>query len=255
VINLIKKINMKDKKNIIKEKYSEIASQSSGCGCSCCGCNDNETISKQIGYSEKEIEEGKDANLGLGCGNPTALSDLKKGETVVDLGSGAGFDCFLAIEKVGKEGSVIGVDMTQEMIDKAKENAEKRGVENVEFVLGEIENLPLEDESADAIISNCVVNLSLDKARVFSEAFRILKKGGRMYLSDIVLLEELTEEQKNNNDLLTGCVAGALLKNDYLEKIKKAGFEVEVMSENKDISKQQYNGIALESLGIKAVKK
>lgn len=246
---------MKDKKKIINKKYSEIANQSTGCGCRCCGDSKDELISKQIGYSEKEIEENQDANLGLGCGNPLALGDLKKGETVVDLGSGAGFDCFLAADRVGQEGKVIGVDMTEEMIEKAKENAEKRKVKNVGFVLAEIESLPFEDDSVDAIISNCVINLSPDKDKVFFEAFRVLKKGGRMYLSDIVLLEELLEKQKNDDNLLTGCVAGALLKEEYLEKIKKAGFEVEVMLENKDISKQQYSGIALESLGVKAIKK
>ncbi len=248
---------MKDSKKIIKKKYSEVAEQSSGCGCcyGCCGDDENELISRQVGYSDEEIKTGGEANLGLGCGNPTALSDLREGETVVDLGCGAGFDCFLAANKVGESGKVIGIDMTEEMLEKANNNKEKRGDNNIEFIFGEIENLPLKDESVDAIISNCVINLSPNKAGVFSEAFRILKKGGRMYISDIVLLKELSSEQKEDKDLLTGCVAGALLKSDYLGKIKKAGFEIEILSENKDISKQQYSGIALESLGIKAVKK
>lgn len=245
---------MNNKKDIIKNKYSEIAKSS--CGCGCCGDDkQSEDISKQIGYSEEEIKEAGDANMGLGCGNPLALSDIKEGETVVDLGCGAGFDCLLASKKVGENGKVIGVDMTKEMIDKGRENIEKKGIENIEFVLGEMENLPLERNSVDAIISNCVINLSVDKDKTFSEAYRVLKEGGRMYISDIVLLEELTEEQKNDEDLLTGCVAGALLKDDYLEKIKQAGFEVEITSENKEISKQQYNGIALESLAIKATKR
>lgn len=246
---------MQDKKDIIRDKYGEIAEQNSGCGCGCCGDAGNDTISKQVGYSEEEIQKGGEANMGLGCGNPTALSDLKEGETVMDLGSGAGFDCFLARERVGEKGRVIGVDMTKEMVDKARKNAEQRGVGNVEFILGEMESLPLEDGSVDAIISNCVINLSPDKDRVFSEAYRVLKQGGRMYISDIVLLEELSEEQKNDKDLLTGCVAGALLRDDYLSKLKRAGFEVEILSENKDVSKEQYGGIDLESLTVKAVKK
>ena len=246
---------MKDKKKIIKDKYSQIAGDSSGCGCGCCGSAQNKTISDQIGYSKEEVSQGEGANLGLGCGNPLALGDITKGETVVDLGAGAGFDCFLASPKVGEEGKVIGVDMTEEMVEKARKNAEVRGAKNVEFILAEIEDLPLKDDSVDAIISNCVINLSPDKDRVFAESYRILKLGGRMYVSDIVLLGELTEEQRNDEDLLTGCVAGALRKEDYLTKLKKAGFEVEIVSENKDISKEQYNGVALESLGVKAVKK
>jgi ubiquinone/menaquinone biosynthesis C-methylase UbiE len=173
---------------------------------------------------------------------------------VVDLGSGGGFDCFLASQKVGEKGKVIGVDMTQEMVDKARENAKQKGINNVEFLLGEIEELPLEDASVDAVISNCVINLSPDKDKVFSEIHRVLNRGGRMYISDIVLLEELSEEQKNDEDLLVGCVAGAIMKEEYLEKIKKAGFEIEETRENKDISKEQYGGINLESLTIKAVK-
>lgn len=242
-----------DKKKIIKNKYKGAAQKGCGCGSSCCG-TDSEAISEQIGYSQEEIEKGGDANLGLGCGNPTALSDLQEGELVVDLGAGAGFDCFLAAERVGDSGKVIGIDMTEEMVEKARRNAQKRGVENVEFKIAEIEDLPLEDNSVDAILSNCVINLSPNKDKVFNESHRVLKKGGRMYISDIVLLEELSEEQRKDKDLLAGCVAGALLRNDYLEKLEKAGFKVEILSENKDISKEQYGGINLESLTVKAVK-
>lgn len=244
----------KNKKDIIKNKYGEIAKNNSSCGCSCCGDSKSENISKQIGYSEEEISQGKDANLGLGCGNPIALSDLNKGEIVLDLGSGAGFDCFLALEKVGQKGKVIGIDMTEEMVDKARENAQAREIKNVEFILAEIENLPIEDNVIDAIISNCVINLSLDKDEVFKEAYRVLKPSGRMYISDIVLLEDLSEEQKKDDYLLVGCVAGALLKKEYLEKIKQAGFKVEILSENRKISEEQYQGINLESLIIKAIK-
>jgi arsenite methyltransferase len=241
-------------KKIIKDKYGEIAVSNSGCGCGC-GNQSNEQIAQSIGYSNKEINSASEANLGLGCGNPTAIGEIKEGDIVLDLGSGAGFDCFLAAKKVGDSGKVIGVDMTQEMIEKANANIEKYGDRNVEFRLGEIEKLPVEDDSIDVAISNCVINLVPDKEKAFKEIYRVLKKGGRMYLSDIVLLENISEEQKNDEELLAGCVAGAMLKNDYLDAIRKAGFEVRVLSEDKDISKRQYQGIALESLKIEARKK
>ncbi len=182
------------------------------------------------------------------------MAEMKVGNTVLDLGSGAGFDCFLAARSVGETGKVIGVDMVPEMVEKAKNNAEKYGYQNVEFKLGEIENIPVVDNSVDIVISNCVINLSPEKDKVFSEAHRILKSGGKMFISDIVLLQELPEEVKNNPELLSGCVAGALLKDDYIAKMKKAGFQVEILSEDKDISKKQYQGMPLESLKVKAVK-
>ena len=242
----------KEIKNIIKQGYKKIVE--GGCACSCgCGVS-NEQISKSIGYSDEEINNVPEANLGLGCGNPTALGEIKQGDVVVDLGSGAGFDVFLAAKKVGDNGKVIGVDMTEEMIKKARANAEKYDYNNTEFRLGDIEKLPIEDNSVDIIISNCVINLAPDKDKVFSESHRVLKKGGKMFVSDIVLLGELTEEQKKDDSLLTGCVAGALQKEDYLDKIKKVGFEVKILDEDKDISKRQYDGIALESLKIEIVK-
>lgn len=245
---------MNDKKKIIRDKYGEIVEENSSCGCgSCCGSS-SEDISEQIGYSREEVNKGGGANLGLGCGNPTVFSDFREGEVVVDLGSGAGFDFFLAAERVGEKGKVIGVDMTQEMIEKARKNAEAREVKNVEFVLAEMEKLPFSSDSVDAVISNCVINLSPDKDKVFSECYRALKSKGRMYISDIVLLEELTEEQKNDENLLVGCVGGAILKDDYLDKLRKAGFTVEILSENKDVSEQQYQGINLESLTVRAAK-
>ncbi|MDD5396426.1 MAG: arsenite methyltransferase, partial [Patescibacteria group bacterium] len=226
-----------------------------GCGCSCsCGSKNNQDISKSIGYSEEDLQLAKGANLGLGCGNPVAFSMIKKGDTVLDLGCGAGIDCLLAAKRVGENGRVIGVDMTEEMINKAKLNTQKMGFKNTEFILAEIENLPIKDNSIDIIITNCVINLTPNKTKAFQEAYRVLRAGGKTYLSDIVLLKELSEEQRNNEDLLTGCVAGALLKEDYLKKIKDVGFKVNILHENKEISKKQYNGIALESLMIEAIK-
>lgn len=240
-------------KKVVKESYTKIAK---GSGCSCCGAkNEQERIAEEIGYSKDDIAKFSEANLGLGCGNPVAMSEIKEGETVLDLGSGAGFDCFLAVKRVGESGKVIGVDMVPEMVEKAMANAEKYGYANCEFKLGDIENLPIEDNSVDIIISNCVINLAPDKDEVFREAWRVLKRGGKMFVSDIVLLEELPEAVKYNEELLSGCVAGALLKDEYIQKIKDADFEVKVLSEDKDISKKQYSNMPLESLKVKAVKK
>ena len=244
-------------KEIVKKRYSKIAN--SGCGCgtasSCCNTSTSkEDISRSIGYSEEEINYVPEANLGLGCGNPTALSRIKEGDVVLDLGSGAGFDAFLAAKKVGRTGKVIGVDMTEEMIKKARENARKYNYRNVEFRLGDIENLPIEENFIDIIISNCVINLAPDKKRVFEEAYRVLKKGGRMYVSDIVLLGKLTGAQMNDGNLIAGCVGGALQRDDYLTIIKNAGFKVKILGEDKEISKKQYGGIKLESLKIEAYK-
>jgi len=221
-------------KKTVREKYGAIAKQSgNSCGCipsatSCCGSTSgvSNIISKSIGYSDGDLNSVPEgANLGLGCGNPVALASLKEGETVLDLGSGAGFDCFLAAGIVGAMGKVIGVDMTPDMLDKARENCKKGGYSNVEFRLGEIENLPVADNSIDIITSNCVINLAPDKKRVFSESYRVLKPGGRVMVSDIVLLKELPEFLKSSIDAYVGCVAGASLKGDYLADIKNAGFK------------------------------
>ena len=248
----------KDVKKTVKKAYSKIATNSNSSCCQCgCGTLDEKTVkklSKSIGFSEEEMNAVPEANLGLGCGNPTAFRNIKEGDTVLDLGSGAGFDCFLASRKVGKIGKVIGLDMTEEMIAKARILAKEHGYSNVEFRLGDIEKMPLDDKSVNVIISNCVINLAPDKSKVFKEAYRVLKGGGKMYVSDIVLLGKLTDEQLNDEDLLSGCVAGALLKQDYIEKIKQAGFKVRVLSEDVDISKTQYNGLALESIKIEAAK-
>lgn len=244
-------------KEIVKDSYSKIAKFS---GCSCCGtsCGNGKTqekIAEEIGYSKDDIAKFTEANLGLGCGNPVAMAELKKGDAVLDLGSGAGFDCFLAAGRVGESGKMVGVDMVPEMVEKARENARKYGHQNIDFKLGDIEALPVEANSFDIIISNCVINLSPDKEKVFREAYRVLKPGGKMFVSDIVLLRDLPEKLKKDKKLLAGCVAGALMKDDYIDKMKKAGFEVEILSEDKDISKKQYQEMPLESLKIKAVKK
>lgn len=231
-------MNKQKIKRIVRQGYAGIAEQSSSCcskRASCCQNVDRaEHVSKKIGYSEadlKSVPEG--SNLGLGCGNPVAISSLKLGETVLDLGAGAGFDCFLAAKKVGDKGKVIGVDMTPEMIEKAKRNARKGKYKNVEFRLGEIENLPIEDNSIDIVISNCVINLSQNKERVFREAFRVLKPGGRLVVSDIVLLKELPNFIMDNNEAYVGCLAGAVMKDEYMDFIKKEGFhQAEIVDES-----------------------
>ena len=226
---------MKEKeiKKTVREKYGAIAKQKgSSCGCSpaatsCCSSTGvSNAIGKSMGYSDKDLDSVPEgANLGLGCGNPVALASLKEGETVLDLGSGAGFDCFLASEKVGVTGKVIGVDMTPEMLERARGNTLKGVYNNVEFRLGKIENLPVADNSIDVIISNCVINLAPDKKQVFGESFRVLKPGGRVMVSDIVLLNELPEFLRSSIDAYVGCVAGASLKGDYLAHIINAGFK------------------------------
>lgn len=241
-------------KKIVKKRYSEIAQNKRCCGSSTCCPTIDKNISSLIGYSDKEINEFPDANLGLGCGNPTAFSNIKEGEIVLDLGSGAGFDCFLAAKKVGETGKVIGVDMTKNMVEKATENAKKYGNKNIEFRLGDIDDLPVESNTIDVIISNCVINLAPDKSKVFKEAYRVLKCNGKMFVSDIVLLDELTENQKKDEDLIAGCVGGALLKETYVNIVKKIGFKIKILSEKKDISKKQYNNLPVESLNLEITK-
>ena len=226
-------------RKMVREGYARVAKNDGAncCSSTSCGCNTvdmSEEISKRIGYSEEEIKSVPEgANLGLGCGNPVALASLQEGETVLDLGSGAGFDCFLAASKVGKTGKVIGVDMTPEMIDKARENTRRGKRGNVEFRLGEIENLPMADSTVDIVISNCVINLSPNKKRVFEEAFRVLKPNGRLMVSDIVLLKELPPRIKKNVQAYIGCLSGAEMKDRYLKMIENAGFKrVQIVEEN-----------------------
>lgn len=192
----------------------------------CCDPKEIATdIGKKIGYSEEDLKNvPEDANLGIGCGNPVALASIKKGETILDLGSGAGFDCFLASQQTGDTGKVIGVDITPEMVALAKKNAENGNYKNVTFKIGEIENLPIDDNSIDLIISNCVINLSNQKEHVFKEAFRVAKPNGRMMISDIMLLKELPDYVKNSVEGYVACLAGAVRKDHYLDAMQKAGF-------------------------------
>ncbi len=230
-------MKQKEIKKVVRERYGSIARDEGSCCApvtSCCkSASTAEEISKRIGYGDEELRSVPDgANLGLGCGNPIAMASLKEGETVLDLGSGAGFDCFLAARRVGKEGKVIGVDMTPDMIDRARENARKGNYANVEFRLGEIENIPAADNSVDVVISNCVINLAPDKSRVFKEALRVLKPGGRLMISDIVLLKELPESIRDSIEAYIGCVAGATKRDEYLKTIENAGFrDVQVLDE------------------------
>ena len=244
----------KDIKDTVKQAYGKVAQEGGSCslfGGGCCGGGAD--LSGEIGYSKEELDALADANLGLGCGNPISLGEFKEGYTVVDLGSGAGLDCFLASKKVGPSGMVIGVDMTPEMLKKARQNAEKYGIENVEFRKGDIENLPVATNTVDIIISNCVINLAPDKDKVFQEAYRVLKSGGKMYVSDVVLLDELSKAQKNDVKLLCACVSGALLKDEYLAKIKNAGFDVEIVGEDKEIGKTWFKNDDLHISSLKFI--
>ncbi|MCX6827112.1 MAG: arsenite methyltransferase [candidate division Zixibacteria bacterium] len=218
-------MDKKKAQDIVRKAYGKIAQRQDGCGCGSCGPNTKD-FAKSVGYSEEELKVIPDeANLALSCGNPIALAGLKEGETVLDLGSGAGFDCFLAASKVGAKGKVIGVDMTPEMIDKARANARKHGVINVEFRLGEIENLPVPDNSIDVVLSNCVINLSADKPRVFQEIHRVLKAGGKIAISDMALKKELPEEIRKNIEAYVGCIGGAILIDEYRKIVEASGFK------------------------------
>ncbi len=232
-------------KQIVRERYGSIAeADAADCGCStssCCGpdATTAENISRHLGYSEQDVSEVPEgANMGLGCGNPQAIANLKPGETVLDLGAGGGFDCFLASKAVGSEGKVIGVDMTASMISKARNNSETGDYTNVEFRLGEIENIPAADNEIDVIISNCVINLSPAKDKVYKEAFRVLKPGGRLAVSDIVAIAPMPDELSDNVALYTGCVAGASPVKDQIKMMEEAGFEdirIKSKSESEDL--------------------
>jgi arsenite methyltransferase len=221
----------------VREGYAKVVRQQRSCcgpASSCCGpSNTADTIAQKVGYSEEDLATAPEgANLGLGCGNPVAMASLKPGETVLDLGAGPGFDCFLAARRVGETGRVIGVDMTPEMLARARENAQKGDYRNVEFRLGEIEHLPVADNSVDVILSNCVINLSIDKPQVFREAFRVLKRGGRLMISDTVLLKPLPEILQRSVAAYVGCVSGAMRRQEYIDTVEAAGFkDVQIVKE------------------------
>ncbi len=241
----------------VRNSYGKVAEASNsgtscGVGSSCCGVPEvpNSLLSVRLGYSESELAQVPDgADLGLGCGNPLALAAIEPGSVVVDLGSGAGFDCFLAALKVGPGGRVIGVDMTPSMISKARGNAAKGGYENVEFRLGEIEHLPVADNSVDLIISNCVINLSPDKLQVFRDAFRVLKPGGRLSISDVVALGPMPEEISSSSELYSACVSGASEAADVTRMLEQAGFadvSVEPKDESRAFIKDWAPGLSVE---------
>lgn len=212
-------------KDVVREKYSQIAQESTNCGCSCCG-SDSQTFDYTVMSDDYSSQGGyvKDADLGLGCGIPTEFAEIKMGDIVLDLGSGAGNDVFVARSIVGKNGKVIGLDFTDEMLAKANRNLEKLGFDNVEFIKGDIEDMPIENQSVDVVISNCVLNLVPDKKKAFSEIYRVLKPNGHFCVSDIVIKGELPEKIQNAAAMYTGCVAGALQYDEYLKIIVDTGF-------------------------------
>jgi arsenite methyltransferase len=249
----------------VRESYSQVAeSSNSGDSCgtesSCCGVSDdaaiNSLVSTRLGYSDndlKNVPEG--ADMGLGCGNPRAIAGIQTGETILDLGSGGGFDCFLAAAETGETGLVIGIDMTPTMISKARNNAVKGKYHHVEFRLGEIEHMPVANECVDVIISNCVINLSPDKKQVFSEAFRVLKPGGRLAISDVVASTELPEEIRNDLALYSGCMAGASQITELQTILEKNGFEkikIAPKDESKDFIKDWAPGRGVEDYVLSA---
>ncbi len=245
----------------VRKRYGDIAkSDSAHCGCSpsCCTLQDSSTkdLSDKLGYTLQEIDSvPHGANMGLGCGNPQAIAMLKEGEAVLDLGCGGGFDCFLIARQVGNKGRVIGVDMTPDMISKARENAQKNNYLNVEFRLGEIEYLPVPDNSVDVIISNCVINLSPDKSQVFREAYRVLKPGGRLAISDIVAIQELPEVMKNDFEKYTGCIAGAATVNELKTILEHTGFvniHIQLKEESKNFIKDWFPGSGAEEFVVSA---
>ena len=252
-------------RNQVRDAYAEVAEASNSGGCcgvesSCCGVSDDIDIntlnSIRLGYSQEDlasVPEG--ADMGLGCGNPRAIASLQEGHTVVDLGSGGGFDAFLASREVGATGKVIGIDMTPTMLSKARNNAEKAGFENVEFRLGEIEHLPIADNSVDVIISNCVINLSPNKPQVFQDAYRVLKNGGRLAISDVVATIELPKELRQDEKLYAGCMGGASLIEDLDSMLKDAGFSqvtITPKDESRDFIRDWAPGSGVENYVVSA---
>ncbi|MDX1707487.1 MAG: arsenite methyltransferase [Desulfobacterales bacterium] len=261
--------NADESRQAVRNRYGQIAKQeTSACGfgtaTSCCGSApvSIETTSQAFGYTKEQLDSAPEgANMGLGCGNPQAIASLKEGKTVLDLGSGGGFDCFLAAKSVGESGRIIGVDMTADMVSKARRNAEKLDARNVEFRLGEIEHLPVADASVDVILSNCVINLSPEKIRVFKEAWRVLKPGGRLAILDVVALQPLPAEIKSDIALISGCIGGTEQIEDIKSMLEKAGFEdinIQLNNESRQSIREWFPGRNLEdyvaSATIEAVK-
>jgi arsenite methyltransferase len=235
-------------KDLVRSRYAAVATGEAGC---CGSAATPQQASCKMGYSEAELASVPDgSNLGLGCGNPQAIAAMQPGEIVVDLGSGAGFDCFLAARQVGPQGRVIGVDMTHEMLKKARDNAARAGVANVEFRLGEIEHLPIADNTTDVVISNCVINLVPDKERVYREAFRVLKPGGRIAVSDVVNIAPLPAELACDEALLCGCIAGAASADQIEHWLAAAGFveiNIAVKPESRELVKGWAPGRCIEA--------
>jgi SAM-dependent methyltransferase len=253
-------------REMVRARYGSIASSNDSDSCcgpaasSCCGpapASPSDDKSLRMGYSETDlasVPEG--ANLGLGCGNPHAIAAMQPGEVVVDLGSGAGFDCFLAAQRVGPTGRAIGVDMTHEMLNKARENAAKVGASNVEFRLGELEHLPIADNTADVVISNCVINLVPDKAQVFRETFRVLKPGGRVAVSDIVNTAPLPADLQADPSFICGCVAGAASADRVEAWLREAGFtdvRITVKPESRELIQTWAPGRGIEDFVVSAI--
>lgn len=258
-----KKMTMETNANQIREyvrsNYGTVARENSSCcGPECCGPVESDLLEKgsKMGYSEQELNKApENSNLGLGCGNPLAIASLKAGDVVLDLGSGAGFDAFLASSEVGQDGLVIGVDMTPEMVNKARDNAGKADINNVDFRLGEIEHLPVDSASVDVIISNCVINLSPEKELVFAEAYRVLKPGGRLAISDVVTFKELDDKIKSNPELISACIAGASTKDSLYQIMEQAGFtniSIEPKSSSQELIKDWSDVTDLEELIVSA---
>ena len=247
-----------DIRGAVREQYGKVARQAEPCGCSagCCGGSSAEA-SLKLGYTAENLAAVPDgANMGLGCGNPQAIAALKPGETVLDLGAGGGFDCFLAAKQVGPQGRVIGIDMTPDMVVKARDNARKLGASNVDFRLGEIEHIPVGDNEVDVILSNCVINLSPDKASVFRDAFRVLKPGGRLAISDVVKLKPLPACIEDKAEALTGCVSGAVMVDELRELLRGAGFDdvrVDVKPESREFIRDWFPGSGVEEYVASAV--
>jgi SAM-dependent methyltransferase len=244
----------------VREEYGRVAVESgSGCGC---GCGEGlesspELIALRMGYTADEVAAApEDSNMGLGCGNPQGIADLRPGETVIDLGAGGGFDCFLAARQVGDSGRVIGVDMTPEMVAVARENADKLGLKNVDFRLGEIEHLPVADETADVIISNCVINLSPEKPGVFREAYRVLSRGGRLAITDVIAKKPLPESLLQDPRAYTGCISGAILVDDLSAMLADAGFvdiRIQPREESREMINEWSSGLGLEDYVVSAM--